>query len=288
MKISAVQTDIFLGAPDSNLRTLERHLVAEASRGCELIVFPECFVSGYCFGSKEEAILNAQPLNGPFTESVVNLCSHNKCSAVFGMVERDQDDIFNTAVLTGPQGIIGFYRKVHLPWLGVDRFTTPGNAPFRVFDINGVRVGMLICYDAGFPEAVRSLALDGADIVVLPTNWPPGAEQLAAHAINTRAMENSIYFLAANRIGTERGFQFIGSSRICDTTGKTLVSADHRDESVLRVSIDPDLARNKRITRVPGEHIIDRIADRRPEMYGRLCEQHSFSRPGRDNDPAVN
>jgi predicted amidohydrolase len=281
MKISAVQTDICIDDPDANLRTLERHLIAEAAIGSELIVFPECFASGYCFGSKDEAMQNAQPLHGLFTESVVNLCSRNSCCVVFGMIERQHDEIFNTAVLAGPQGLVGFYRKVHLPWLGVDRFTTPGNEPFRVFDANGVRVGMLICYDAGFPEAVRSLALDGADIVVLPTNWPPGAEQLAAHAINTRAMENSIYFLAANRVGTERGFRFIGSSRICDTTGNTIASADHHNECVLRASIDPAQARKKRITRVRGEHIIDRIADRRPEMYGRLCKPHSLPRPGR-------
>jgi len=206
---------------------------------------------------------------------------------VFGMIELDGDDIFNTAVLVGPHGIVGSYRKVHLPWLGVDRFTTPGDRPFRVFDAGGVRVGLLICYDAGFPEAARALALSGADIVVLPTNWPPGAEQLAEHTINTRAMENSIYFLAANRVGIERGFDFIGMSRICDPVGKTMASADHRDECVLRASIDPKQARQKRITRVPGEHIIDRFADRRPEMYGRVCEPHTLPRPGRDEPPAV-
>ncbi|MCH2202267.1 MAG: carbon-nitrogen hydrolase family protein [Fuerstiella sp.] len=281
MKISAVQTDVSIDDPNANLRTLEQHVVAEAAIGSELIVFPECFASGYCFGSKDEAMKNAQRLHGPFTESVVNTCSRNSCFVVFGMIERQQDDIFNTAVLAGPEGIVGFYRKVHLPWLGVDRFTTPGQEPFKVFDANGVRIGMLICYDAGFPESVRILALDGADIVVLPTNWPPGAEQLAAHAVNTRAMENSIYFLAANRVGTERGFQFIGSSRICDPAGNSIATADHRNECVLRASIDTAQARKKRITRVREEHIIDRIADRRPEMYGRLCEPHSLPRPGR-------
>ena len=287
MKISAIQTDVSIDDPDSNLRTLKHHVVREAEHGSRLIVFPECFVAGYCFNSREEAVRNALPVDSPFTESVGQLCRKHDCYVVFGMVELVEHDIFNTAVLVGPQGIVGSYRKVHLPWLGVDRFTRPGDQPFTVFDAGGVRIGMLICYDAGFPEATRVLALDGADIVVLPTNWPPGAEQLAKYTVNSRAMENSIYFIAANRVGTERGFRFIGASRICDPFGRTIVSADHRNECVLRASIDPTQARKKRLTRVPGEHIIDRLADRRPEMYGRLCESHSLPRPGRDENPVI-
>ena len=151
-----------------------------------------------------------------------------ECSNRYG------DEVFNAAVLAGPDGLVGSYRKVHLPFLGVDRFTTPGNRPFEVFDVAGVRVGILICYDGGFPEAVRELALRNADLVVLPTNWPPGAETMAEYAVNTRAMENAIYFLAANRVGKERGFRFIGTSRICDPAGNTLAGANGQDECVIR------------------------------------------------------
>ena len=284
MQISAVQTNVAIGDPAANLAALKHHVATETAAGSRLIVFPECFVSGYCFSSRDEAAQHAQPADGPFTQAVLELCRRQDCFVVFGMIEQDSSDLFNTAILAGPQGLVGSYRKVHLPWLGVDRFTTPGNRPFEVLDAGDLRVGMLICYDAGFPEAVRSLALEGADLVVLPTNWPPGAEQLAEYAINTRAMENSIYFLAANRVGTERGFRFIGASRICDPAGTTLATADHADECVLRTAIDPARARTKRFTRVPGEHIIDRFADRRPEMYSRLCDPHSLPRPGRDSD----
>ena len=284
MQISAVQTDVTIANPAANLATLRKHVAVESAAGSELIVFPECFVSGYCFQSLEEATLHAQPVDGPFTRSAIRLCTEFDCSIVFGMLELVGKDVFNTAVLVGTQGIAGTYRKIHLPWLGVDRFTTPGDRPFEVIEMDGLRIGMLICYDAGFPEAPRSLALDGADLIVLPTNWPPGAEQLAEYAINTRAMENSVYFVAANRVGMERGFEFIGSSRICDPAGMTLAAADHQDECVLRASVDPARARKKRFTRVPEEHIIDRIADRRPEMYSRLCEPHELPRPGRDDD----
>lgn len=286
MQVSAVQTDVTFADPDANLQTLRQRVADEAAAGSQLIVFPECFAAGYCYRSVEEAAQYAQPVDGPFTEAVVRECQQHDCHVAFGMVEQSGSDIFNTAVMAGPDGIVGAYRKVHLPWLGVDRFTTPGDRPFEILECRGVRVGMLICYDVGFPEAVRSLALDGAELVILPTNWPPGAEQLAEFTINTRAMENSIYFLAANRVGKERGFAFIGQSRICDPVGKTVASADHTNECVLRTDIDPEEARTKRYVRVPGEHMIDRFADRRPEMYQRLCEPHSLPRPGRDDGPA--
>ncbi len=95
-------------------------------------------------------------------------------------------------------------------------------------------------------------------------------------------MENGVYFAAVNRIGKERGFSFIGRSRICDPVGATIESADHTEEAVLRATVDVDVSREKRLVRVPGKHAIDRMADRRPEMYGPLCEPHSLPRPGRD------
>ncbi len=284
MKISAVQTDIRIADPASSLETFRNKMASEAAAGSRLVVFPECFASGYCFRSRDEILCVAEPLDGPFVTAATEICRDCGCSAVFGMLERDGSRLFNTAVLTGPDGVVGSYRKVHLPWLGADRFVDYGDRPFEVFSVEGLRVGMLICYDGGFPEAARCLALDGADLIVLPTNWPPGAEYLAEYAGNCRALENSIYFLASSRVGTERGFRFIGKSRICGPSGKTLAAADHTRECVLQCDIDPQAARHKRIIRVPGQHVIDRLADRRPEMYGRLCEPHDLPRPGRDDN----
>ncbi len=184
--------------------------------------------------------------------------------------------------LVGPSGLIGTYRKVHLPHLGIDMKTSYGDRPFAVFEIAGVKVGMLICYDAAFPEATRSLALLGADLIVLPTNWPPGAECVAEHTLNTRAMENAVYFMAVNRVGEERGFQFIGRSRICGPSGCTLASTESTAATILYADIDPAQSRNKRVTRVPGKHAIDRLADRRPEMYSVLTQSHSLRTPRDD------
>ena len=285
MQISAIQTDVVLGDRAANLSCMERHIATEAANGRQLIIFPECFTCGYCFDSLDEAMSMGEPLDGESVTRATELCGKHQCMTVFGMLERDGENLFNVAVVVGPSGLIGSYRKVHLPYLGVDRFTTPGDRPFEVIEAGGVRIGLLICYDQSFPEATRSLALQGADIITLPTNWPPGSEYMSMYSTICRAMENGVYFAAVNRVGTEREFEFIGKSRICGPTGAQLAAADHTDEAVLHATIDVSRARTKRVVRVPGKHVIDRMADRRPEMYSKLCEPHNLPRPGRD-EPA--
>ncbi len=282
MQISGIQTDVIFADRAANLEQLRKHVTAESAGGSGLVVFPECFTTGYCYESLDEAMAVAEPIDGPTTQFVTEVCRDAQCHVVVGMLERDGDDLFNAAALIGPSGVVGSYRKVHLPYLGVDRFTTYGNRPFEVFEVDGVKIGMLICYDGGFPEAARVLALKGADLIVLPTNWPPGAETMSCFSTNSRAMENAVYFAAVNRVGTERGFSFIGCSRICDPTGTTMHGSCDAGEFVVRATIDVAAARQKRIVRVPGLHVIDRMADRRPEMYGAICEPHSLPRPGRD------
>lgn len=282
MRIAAVQMDVAIGQPDANLAEMVTKLKEAATAGAKLICFPECALTGYCFESVAEALPFSQTLPGPATEQFAKVCRELNVFAVFGLLERDGDRLFNAVALVGPKGLVGTYRKVHLPYLGIDMKTTYGDRPFAVFEVGDVKVGMLICYDAAFPEATRSLALLGADIVVLPTNWPPGAECVAEHTLNTRAMENAIYFLAVNRVGEERGFRFIGRSRICGPSGCTLASTESMEPTVLFAEIDPTQSRNKRVTRVPGKHAIDRLADRRPEMYDLLPRPHSLKSPRHD------
>jgi predicted amidohydrolase len=251
------------------------------SRGADLVVFPECAATGYCFRDADEARPFAQSIPGPATEEVATWCRETGARVVFGMLERDGERLFNAAVLVGPGGVEGSYRKTHLPYLGIDMHTAYGDRPFAAHDAGSVRTGLLICYDAAFPEATRALALDGADVVCLPTNWPPGSEQVAEHVINARALENAVYFAAVNRVGTERGFTFIGHSKIADPSGRTLAYANHDREEILIAEIDPQLARRKHIVRRPGEHEIDRLADRRPELYGPVVQTHRLASPGR-------
>lgn len=273
VKIAAIQMDVRFADPAANLARMKGWAEKAAAAGARLVVFPECAVTGYCFDSLEEAMPLGQPVPGPATEEMAGWCGRWGIHVIAGLLERDGDRLFNACVLVGPRGVVGTYRKVHLPYLGVDRFTTPGDRPFAVHEAGDLRIGMNICYDGAFPEAARVMALEGADLIVLPTNWPPGAECTADYVINTRALENKVFYLAVNRVGVERGFTFIGKSKICDTHGNPLATAEHADETALYADIDPADARKKRIVRVPDKHIIDRFQDRRPEMYGPIVSK---------------
>ena len=279
MRISGVQLDVTLADVEGNLGLLVDWTERTRQEGAMLTIFPECALTGYCYDSLDEARPFSQTIPGPATEHMADVCRRLGGFVVFGMLEQAGDEVFNAAVLVGAQGVVGSYRKVHLPYLGVDRFVSYGDRPFAVQDADDVKIGMHICYDGAFPEVPRVMMLQGADLLVLPTNWPPGSECMAASGTNLRAMENSVYYAAVNRVGTERGFRFIGTSRICDPSGKTLAEASETEEKALYADVDPNRSRRKRIVRVADKHMIDRLADRRPEMYSLLTEPHSHPRP---------
>jgi predicted amidohydrolase len=283
IRMAAVQMDVALGDKPRNLGRIEEYAAQAARNGATLWVFPECAVSGYCFESLDEARPHAEPIPGPSVERLAGCARTFGGFLAAGLLESDGDRLFNAAVLVGPNGFLASYRKVHLPFLGVDMFTTPGDRPFAVHQAGGLRIGMNICYDGSFPESSRALALLGADLIVLPTNWPPGAGCTADYVPGARALENHVYYAAVNRVGTERGFPFIGQSRICGPSGCVLAEAKHDHEDVLYAEIDPAEARRKHLVRVPGKHEIHRFADRRPEMYGPLVAQNPWAaqRPGR-------
>ena len=266
--IACVQMDCELGLTGANLRKITGRIrEAAEQRSAHLVIFPECALTGYCFGSLEEAAQFAEPLEGPSALAIAAACAETGAHAVVGFIEGDGQKFYNAAMLVGPDGPLGVYRKVHLPYLGVDRFLTPGDRPFRVFDLSVGRVGVQICYDASFPEASRVLKLLGAELIVLPTNWPPGAWRTPEFVINTRAHENHLYFAAVNRVGVERGWRFIGRSKVVDCNGDTLGEAGGEREEVLIVEVDLAEANNNHIVNVAGAYEIDRLADRRPDYY---------------------
>jgi predicted amidohydrolase len=266
-RVAAVQMEPILGRLSKNLDSIVERLAEAAGGGAHLVVFPECALSGYGFSSREEGLDHAVPIDGPAVRQVVATCARSRCYCIFGLLERDGSRLFNACVLTGPDGVIGYYRKVHLPYLGIDMFVDPGDRPFAVYDAGGLRVGMHICYDGSFPETARILSLLGADLLVLPTNWPTHSECAAEHMIPTRAMENTVYAMAVNRVGEESGFRFIGSSSIVDPGGRVLARASVDGDEVITAEIDPARARQKHLVRVPGRHEINRFADRRPRFY---------------------
>ena len=266
-KIACVQMDVEIGNVEANRRKIVERIELAADRGAELVIFPECAITGYCFDSLDEAKPFAEPLDGPSAEAIAAVCNRTQTYVVAGFIERDGEKFYNAAMLIGPDRVIGNYRKVHLPFLGVDRFLTPGDEPFRVFELPFGRLGINICYDASFPEAARALKLLGAELIVLPTNWPTGAWRTAEFIINTRACENHVNFAAVNRCGRERGWEFIGRSKVADVNGDTIAEAGREGEELLVVEVDLPEANNNRIVNVAGSYEIDRLADRRPEFY---------------------
>jgi 5-aminopentanamidase len=272
MRVAGAQMDPKLGNLEANRARIIEMLQQAAGAGARLVVFPECALTGYGFASKEEALSHAQSIPGPGLDPIVAACARLRTYVIFGLLERDGSRLFNACALVGPAGLVASYRKIHLPFLGVDRFADPGDRPLAVHQAGGVNVGMHICYDGSFPETGRVLTLLGADLLALPTNWPTHSECTAEHVIPCRALENVVYVLAVNRVGQEAGFQFIGHSSIASPSGAILATASPDREEIIYAEIDTALARRKRLVRVPGLHEIDRIADRRPEFYTRLVE----------------
>jgi predicted amidohydrolase len=260
---------------EANERRIAAGIRDAAKAGARLVVFPECALTGYVFESREESAGAAQSIPGPSTETMASVCSETGIFTIYGLIERASGRLHNTAVLVGPRGVLARYRKVHLPAMGADRFLDCGDEPFQVVELPELklRIGLQICYDGAFPEPARVQALEGADLIVLPTNWPSGAEALAEHLMPCRAIENVVYTAAVNRVGEERGVGFIGRSGIYDPFGHLLARADATSEQLLLAELDPARARCKRIVRAPGRMEFDRIADRRPEFYGPITER---------------
>nr|MCU0711582.1 carbon-nitrogen hydrolase family protein [Pirellula sp.] len=191
--VSGIQTNVSFANPKENLERMLSWLAHGDVKDSHLIVFPECMLSGYCFASLEEGLTVAESLEGASVQAIAKWCrAHNKFVA-FGMLElAASGGVYNSCPLVGPQGVVGCYRKIHLPFLGIDRFTSPGKEAYSAFDADGLKVGVHICYDASFPESSRCLALEGADLLILPTNWPPGADTFAKYLPNARALENNV------------------------------------------------------------------------------------------------
>jgi predicted amidohydrolase len=270
--VAGIQFDPKIGLVRENRVRILSLIDEVAAQGAKLIVFPECALSGYVFDDIDEARMASERVPGPSTQAIAGTCKELGVYAIVGMLEDAGETIYNSAVLCGPEGLVGVYRKTHLPFLGVDMMTGPGPDPYRVFHTPIGRIGMLICYDLRFPEAARCLALEGADIIAVPTNWPQGADTAPDFVAPARAVENRVFVAAVNRAGEERGASFIGKSQIVDPSGRRLAMAQTTDETIITATFDPTLARQKRLIIELGVFEMDIVGDRRPELYRRIVE----------------
>lgn len=271
MRAAVAQIEPKLGEPERNLEACLARLEEAAAAGAKLLVLPECAIPGYMFDSAEEALPFAEEIPGPSSEALERECRRLGMHVVCGLLERDGDALRNAAVLVGTDGLIGTYRKTHLPFLGVDRFAVPGDE-LAVYDTALGRIGVEICYDLRFPEVTRTLALRGAELVAHPTNFPMAAKIQTELITVARAAENRIFLLTANRVGKERWGEFCGWSQIVDPYGRRLAEAGETEEALLVADVDLEQARDKDYV-VPGEYELYLFGHRRPELYGALVEE---------------
>ena len=281
MLLACVQTDVTFADVPANLQRVLSWMEKAAEQDADLVILPECMLSGYAYDSRQDALPHTVAIDSPIWSELAQAASGRNLHLTLGFLEADGDRLFNAYALVGPRGVIGHYRKIHLPHLGIDRFVDRGDIPYGVHTAEtskgDVRVGLAICYDSSFPEPMRVLALAGADVIALGTNWPRGASRTAEVVPPARSMENHLFFAAANRVGEENGFGFCGCSSICGPDGVVLAHTDGEDEMILFAEIDPAASRNKRIERMPGKHVIHRFNDRRPEFYGDVVKKQASS-----------
>lgn len=230
----------------------------------DLVVLPELFNTGYQFTSRKEALSLSETIpDGPTTRALASLSSEKGCYVVFGIAEKLNGKSFNSAVITGPNGYIGTYRKTHL-FDDEKLWFSPGDTGFKVWTTPLGNIGIMICFDWFFPESMRSLSLLGADIIAHPSNL---VLPYCPDSMPVRCRENAVFSITANRTGREerlhnKALSFIGMSQITSLRGEILKRAPVEDDELFFTTLDALSSRNKRLTLNN-----DLFGDRRPEMY---------------------
>lgn len=246
----------------ANVEQVERLL---AGVKADLLVLPELANSGYMYASPSSLAPYSEPADGsgPFLAALRRLAASTGGVIVTGFSEFTASGLYNSAAAVGPSGVLAHYRKTHLFADEQDLFL-PGDTGFRVFEHNGARIGMMICFDWYFPESARTLALRGAQIIAHPSNLVLGHCQAA---MVTRSLENRVFTITANRYGREaigeKSLTFTGASQVLTPLGIHLAQGPLEADCVALVEIDPAEADNKRPA--VRNHLLN---DRRPEMYG--------------------
>lgn len=268
--VACLQMEPTFGATARNVATSIEMIEQAASQGANLLVLPELCNTGYVFASRQEAFALAEVIpHGPSTQAWIDCAARLNIYLVAGITERENESLYNSAVIVGPEGLIGRYRKVHL-WGDEALFFEPGNLGFPVFKTRIGTLGCQICYDCWFPESFRMAALQGADIVCVPTNWvpipgqDPQREAMANILLMAASHSNSIFIAAADRVGIEREQPFIGQSLITSYTGWPVAGpASDQHPEIVMASVN--LADAKRHRNWNDFNQV--LKDRRPDVY---------------------
>ncbi|MDI9569124.1 MAG: nitrilase-related carbon-nitrogen hydrolase [Pseudomonadota bacterium] len=265
MKIKAgfVQFNPEFGAVEENL---SRAWALLAAVDAQLVVLPEFFNTGYLIASREEAWrLGEEIPHGRTTVALAEMAREKNLHVVAGLMEKCDDRLYNAAVLISPGGYVAKYRKIHL-FNEEKLWFTPGDLGFAVHDLDIGRIGIMICFDWFFPESMRVLALQGADVICHPANL---VLPFCQEAMITRCLENRVYAITANRTGTEtragKSFRYTGRSQIVAPGAQVLLQASEEAEEIGAAELDLAVVRDKRIN--PYN---DLFADRRTGHYARI------------------
>jgi predicted amidohydrolase len=249
-----------------NLLKIERLTLRAKQRGADLAIFPEMSLTGYVLHDQVYELAEAIP--GPSTSKIEALAKQTGMHIIFGMPElseKTQATIFNTAVLVGPQGVIGKYRKMYLPTHSVfeeKRYFRPGYEPAALQTDLGT-IGLTICYDVFFPEVFRLPRLKGAQLIVCISASPAIRRSYFEILTSARALENTAFLAYVNLVGVEDGLQFWGGSRLVSPTGDVVAKAKYDEEDFVLCDVDfNDLK--------AAETVIPTLRDLRPELFEKL------------------
>jgi len=248
-----VQTNPKLFDVDGNI---ERALRLASKTKADLLVLPELFNCGYNFKDEWEVASVAEKQDGYTIQRMIEYSKAKDMCLVGGFAEKKADKFYNSAFVVDKK-LLGVYRKVHL-FNTEKKFFQPGRE-FKVYKTRGIKIGVMICFDWAFPEAARTLALKGADVIAHPANL---VLPYCPEAMRTRCLENKVFAVMADRVGVERGLRFRGQSQIVGTKGEILYRAGKTKQETKTVEINPKEARNKKINKYN-----DIIQDRDRKAY---------------------
>src|SRR3954451_5505753 len=273
--VACIQMQPVFGNVAANVAHSLELIDRAASQGADLVVLPELANTGYMFASREEAFGLAEQIpGGPSVTAWAERAARRSLHIVAGITERAGPDLYNSAAVIGPDGFIGTFRKVHL-WNEEALYFEPGDLGFPVFHTPIGRIGVAICYDGWFPETYRLCALQGADIVCVPTNWVPipgqaeGRQAMANILAMGAAHSNSMFIACADRVGIERGQPFEGQSLIVSYTGWPVAGPASRDsEEIVLAEVNLSEARRMRNWNAFNQVLRDRRTDVYDEMLG--------------------
>jgi len=277
VRVAVIQFEPQVGLENlkSNATAVEERLNAAGEAGAGLVVLPELATTGYVFETREEAFAHAESVpDGPSLQLFTRIAAEHEMYIVGCVVEQDGERLYDTAVLVGPSGYIGHYRKTHL-WNTEKLWFTPGDEGFKVFDTRIGRIGLLVCWDIWFPETARIVSQMGADIICIPTGWvwtpPPLYDAsgvcMAAHLTITAAHVNNVLIATADRTGQERGAGFMGNSLIASTNGWPIDRIAGPDEDTI-IYADVDLTATR--TAPIWNQLNDLHRDRRTDLYDQM------------------